>query len=252
MLDFGDGGLVERRYAPRQSIDEGIQFGIWQRAIHVAVLLGQRAVDIGATEQHLQRPPPPHQPWQARHGPASGHKTRANLELREHRLLPAGKPHVAGQRQFAAHARGTAADRRDGHHRGPAQADQHVGQRWHAGRPGRHAGGDLERRHEIVVGQEEARHGTIEHHHLQVRSAFELGHDLVQLRHGFRTIDIEWRMVDRDTPVGWCHARDVELLRHRCTLSRCLILEAIPGTGQAGCRVALAPVVAPPLGGSRA
>jgi hypothetical protein len=115
----------------------------------------------------------------------------------------------------------------DRHDRHLTQANQHIGQRRQTGLARRHTRRCFQRRHKIVVRQEEAIDGTIEHHDLQIRIIFYLRDHAVQLRYRFRSKDIEWRMVDRDAPIGWRHTRDPELLLRIGRLLRALSIGRI-------------------------
>ena len=51
--------------------------------------------------------------------------------------------------------------------------------------------------------QEETFDGAVKHHHLQQLVGFERRDNFIQLRNGLRTEDIEWRVIERDSPVRW-------------------------------------------------
>jgi hypothetical protein len=62
------------------------------------------------------------------------------------------------------------------------------------------------------VGQEEAFHGAVKDHDLDVRIHLQGGHDFVQLRNGLGAEDVQWRVVEGDPPVGGRTALDPDLL----------------------------------------
>ncbi len=120
---------VERCDACRHSLDEPIEFGIGHRAVDVAVTLCKFAINVIGTKEYLERAASSDQTRQPRHWSSAWDKAGADLPLRKNRLFPAGKPHVAGEREFAAHAGSPATDRCDGNNRSAAQSNQHVRQR---------------------------------------------------------------------------------------------------------------------------
>ncbi|MNI52540.1 hypothetical protein D3C73_1073330 [compost metagenome] len=63
--------------------------------------------------------------------------------------------------------------------------------------------------------QEEIRHVTVEHHDHQFRIGFDGSNHLVQLRHGFGTVDVVRRVVEGDPPVLRCDARKLDFLFDR-------------------------------------
>jgi hypothetical protein len=56
------------------------------------------------------------------------------------------------------------------------------------------------------MSQKETLNGTVKNHHFDMLVSFECRDDLVQLRNGFGTENVEWRVVKRDSPNMW--ARD--------------------------------------------
>src|SRR5258708_5455521 len=53
----------------------------------------------------------------------------------------------------------------------------------------------------IQMNQKEAFNSTVEDHDLNLLVSFDCRDDLVHLRKHLRTEDVEWRMVNRDSPV---------------------------------------------------
>src|SRR5215472_5134095 len=51
------------------------------------------------------------------------------------------------------------------------------------------------------MSQKETLNGTVKSHHFDMLVSFECRDDLVQLRNGFRTENVERRVVKRDSPV---------------------------------------------------
>src|SRR5712691_3926640 len=159
-----------------------------------------------------------------RHGAASRHYPRADLEVRQDGLFAAGEAHVAGQGQLASDTGGAAADRRDRHDRGPAQPYQHVVLRPQPERPRRQAGRVLGSRQEVVVSHEEPLDRAVEDDHFEVLVGFQRRDDFVELRNGFRAEDVEGRMIERDAPVRGRSSRQHDALAHVVTARRRLAI----------------------------
>jgi hypothetical protein len=51
------------------------------------------------------------------------------------------------------------------------------------------------------MSQKETFNGTVKNHHFDMLVRFECRDDLVQLRNGFRTENVERRVVKRDSPI---------------------------------------------------
>ena len=117
--------FVKRCDSCRERIDECIKLGVRQRTVDIAIQLRQVAVESSA---------PKSTPTLARdrsnaaisHGASSRDQAGPNLPLREDRLFPAGKTHVACQSEFAADAGCPPPYGCNGDHRRTAQSGKHV------------------------------------------------------------------------------------------------------------------------------
>src|SRR5438552_4932842 len=56
---------------------------------------------------------------------------------------------------------------------------------------------------EIQMNQKETFNSTVKNHHLNLLVSFDCRDDLVYLRKGLRTEDVERRLVKRDSPILW-------------------------------------------------
>jgi hypothetical protein len=56
---------------------------------------------------------------------------------------------------------------------------------------------------QVIVRQKEALDGTVENNNLYMLISFECGDNLIQLRNGLRSEDIQGRVIKRNSPVGW-------------------------------------------------
>src|SRR5258708_3724763 len=144
-------------------------------------------------------------------GPPPG--TGPDFKLRQDRFFAARETHVAGQRKLASDTRRTPSNRRDRHHRGAAQAHEHIGQRLPTCRPGRQTCRILRFCKKIVMTEKETFNGTVKDHHFDLLVGFERRDDHVQLRNGFRAENVERRVIKRDTPVSWERSRKKHLFR---------------------------------------
>src|SRR5277367_2338037 len=125
-IKFGDSGC-ERLY-------EGVEFGIGQGAIYVAVCLCLFSPDVFRAEEHLEGAISADEMRQPSHRTAAGYHSHADFPLRDDGFFAAGETHVAGKRDLAAVAGRAAADERDGCDWQARQTDEEV-------RPGRQSCG---------------------------------------------------------------------------------------------------------------
>src|SRR5262249_10817900 len=143
---------------------------------------------------------------------ATWHQAGANLPLRQDGFFATRETHVARQRKLASHACRAATDRGNGYNGSPAETGQHVGKRLEACRSRRQTCRFPERREAIIVRQEEALDGAVEHNNLQLLIGLEPSDDLIQLRNGLWAEDVERRMIECHSPVCWQMPFETDLL----------------------------------------
>src|SRR5260370_25740878 len=151
--------------------------------------------NVGRAREHFQGASSSDQTRQPCHRPASGHHTGPDFKLRQDGFFAARETHVTGQRKLAPNTRRTPSNRRDRHHRGAAQAHEHIGQRLQTRRPGRQTCRILRFCKKIVMSEKETLNGAVKDHHFDLLVGFERRHDLVQLRNGFQPSSILTTMV---------------------------------------------------------
>src|SRR3954449_10096182 len=81
-LGLGDRPLVKARDPFRKRLDVGVELGVGNGSVYVAVGLSPVAADVFRAQQHLQGPVAADKPWQTRHRAAAGNHAHANLSLR--------------------------------------------------------------------------------------------------------------------------------------------------------------------------
>src|SRR4051794_15628200 len=113
-LRVRDRPFVELCDAGRERLDESVEFGVRQRAIHIAVGFGLFSTDIVGTQEHLKGPVSSNELRQSRHWAAAGNHPYAYLPLREDGFFAADETHVARERDLAAVSRRATADQRNG------------------------------------------------------------------------------------------------------------------------------------------
>ena len=145
---------------------------------------------------------PAHLPWQACHRPAAGDQADAYFPLRQQRFFATRKAHVAGQGKLTSVPGGAPADQGDRHDGHPRYADKDVRPRLKSRRPLRHAGQILEVGVEVAVIQEKSINGTVEDQDLDLLVSLHGRHDLSKFANELWAHDIQWRIVDRDPPIG--------------------------------------------------
>src|ERR1700704_2918525 len=127
--------------------------------------------------------------------------------MREDRFFSAGAAELTGPGELTSDAGRSPPDRRNRHNRRTAQAYEHVGQRlqasWSRWEPGR----VLEFGNEIVVREEKPFHGAVKNDNFDLFVGFKRCNDLVQLRNGVRTKNVQWRMIQGDAPIVWRRPR---------------------------------------------
>src|SRR6202140_5187815 len=199
--DIHDCPFVEGGDSGGKRIDKSVKVSIRQRAIHVAVDLGQVAWDVVCAQNHFQSASSSHETRQLRHWAAARHQTAANFKLRQDGFFATGKTHVAGQGKLASHTSRPPANRRYRYDRSTTQAPQHLG-------PWMQPCGSRRKMRQIVkfckkiqMNQKETFNGTVKNHHLNLLVSFECRDDLVHLRKHLRTEDVERRVVKRDLPM---------------------------------------------------
>ena len=104
-----------RRDASRQCVDERTELVVGQRAVHVAVALGQFGGEVGAAEHDLQGAAATDQPWQPLRPAAAGDDPERDLGLRQERATDGGEAEIEGEHELAAAAAGASLDLRDRH-----------------------------------------------------------------------------------------------------------------------------------------
>jgi len=119
--------------------------------------------------------------------------------------------HVAGERQFAADARGTPANAHDRNDSRTTQPHKHVRKLLQARGAWGKSRGILGLREEVVVRQEESIDGAVHDDNLDLLVSLERRDDLVELRYRFRAEDVERRVIKRHTPVRGRSARQKNL-----------------------------------------
>jgi hypothetical protein len=130
---------------------KAVKLRVRQSPIHVPVELRNIAANIVRAEQHFERTSSTDKAGESRHRSAARKEAGANLPLRQDRPLTADETHIAGEREFAPHPGGAAADRGDRYHRSAANTHEHIRQRLQTREAGRDIGRFLELREEIVV-----------------------------------------------------------------------------------------------------
>jgi signal transduction histidine kinase len=99
----------------RERIDERVEVGIVQRAVHPAIALGDISIEIVAAEDYLKCTRSADQTWEPFQSSAARDQTDADLGVAEQGVLPAGEAHVASQHELVTDATRAAANLRDAH-----------------------------------------------------------------------------------------------------------------------------------------
>ena len=105
--------------------------------------------------------------------------------------------------KLASDAGRTPADGGDGHDWSAAEAYQHVRKLCQARRAWRQISCIFQPCKKVIVSQKETFDRAVEHNNLYIMVAFKCCDDLIQLRDGLRTKNVQGRVVKRNSPVGW-------------------------------------------------
>src|SRR5882762_9840645 len=114
-LDVGEREQIEPGHPLGEGIDEVNELLVGDRAVDVAISLGELAVEVLAADENLERPGATDKARQ----PVQRTPTRGgadpDLELPEDRPLSAGEADVGGEGKLAARTAGATSDRADRH-----------------------------------------------------------------------------------------------------------------------------------------
>src|SRR6201999_3093267 len=98
----------------RERFNEGVEIGIGQSAIHIAVGFGLLSSDVFRAQEHLKGAVSADELGQPGHWTAAGNHADTHFPLRDDGFFAAGETHVACKRDLAAVASCPAADKGDG------------------------------------------------------------------------------------------------------------------------------------------
>jgi hypothetical protein len=135
ILRGGDGTRVEGGDPAGESIDETIQFGVWNCPIDVSVLLRSVAIEVVPAQNDFERSAAADQMWKTFRAAAAGMQSHCDLGLAQSRVLARSKTHVASENELAAHASDTASDLRDANHWGLGETHERIHKDREARRP---------------------------------------------------------------------------------------------------------------------
>ncbi|NJD31406.1 MAG: hypothetical protein FIB04_05920 [Gammaproteobacteria bacterium] len=201
----GDGPLRHRdrlqgkaRDATAQVGHEVIYFARGQRPVDVSVPLRELRRKIPAAQYDLERASAPEQPRKPHGSTCTRDDPDPDFGLAQDAAADLGKPHVAGERQFATAAPAAALDLGDGRlgHRAEAIQDaMHPAQPLGASRRClRQPGDDVD----VGVRDEELRIGALQDHDLYRCVRFEHLADAVEVRQHRHVHEVERAVVERD------------------------------------------------------
>ena len=114
-LDVGEREQIEPGHPLGEGIDKGDELLVGDRAVDVAVSLGELAVKVLAADEDFECPATTDQARQPVQRPATRGRADADLELPEDGPLSAGEADVGGERELAAGTAGATSDRADRH-----------------------------------------------------------------------------------------------------------------------------------------